>query len=274
MVAETPVGDVDDERLARYLRLALAMGTHMGLATGGMAAVVGPRRARVAAILAEVDPDGQCGHRPAEHAHPPGGERAAGDLDRLHARLDDVARAEVVDRQRGRRGGAPLRFGWQALPVDAPYHSPAWRRRPGPLHRLADIGGGVASRRPASTFGLPVISPVDGSDLRRCPPASADGGRRPQPVRRPRRLGRRHPGPGRRLDPRPRPRHRRRPPHGRERAGRRRPRSSPWPPPRVAGCWPPPAPRPRSPTSATPTSPPASSSCPTAAATSTTATPG
>ena len=168
MVAETPVGIVGDDRLARYLRLALAMGTHMGAATGAMAAVVGPRRARVAAALAEVDPDGRAVIALQNTSTRLVVSGPGPTLDRLHARLDDVARAEASERQRGRRGGAPLRFGWQPLPVDAPYHSPAGA---GGLVRFTDWLTSAAEWPAAGVaLGLPVISPVNGSDLRLCRP--------------------------------------------------------------------------------------------------------
>ncbi len=199
MVAETPVGQVDDDRLARYLRLALALGTHMPAGAGTMAAVVGPRRARVAALL---DPGNievgnveagnvEVGHVEAgnvEVGHIEAGDAAvialqnsptrlvvsgpAAGLDRLRSRLDEVARAEALDRRQGRRGGAPLRFGWHPVPVDAPYHSPLLAPS---LDRFRQW---LATEWPVvagAGLGLPVVSPVDGSDLRRCRPEDLAG---------------------------------------------------------------------------------------------------
>ena len=65
-------------------------------------------------------------------------------LDRLHARLSEVAAREEAERRDGRRGGAPLRFTWSPLGVDVPFHSPALAE---PLERFESLARGV-KRRP------------------------------------------------------------------------------------------------------------------------------
>ena len=71
---------------------------------------------------------------------------------------------EASERQRGQRGGAPLRFGWSALDVDVAFHTPALRE-PCALLR-AQLAAEPGLLPDPAALALPVLSPADGQDLR------------------------------------------------------------------------------------------------------------
>ncbi|MFA4929690.1 MAG: fatty acid synthase subunit beta domain-containing protein, partial [Patulibacter sp.] len=80
--------------------------------------------------------------------------------------LDAQAADERAARQRGTRGGAPLRFDWSPLPVDVPFHTPGLAAAQARfVGWLADAGEAFALPT-ADGLGLPVLSPIDGTDLR------------------------------------------------------------------------------------------------------------
>ncbi len=188
-VAAAPGGEVDDDRLARALRLVAAQGRAMAdadLAVGTdgegdpltpMAAVSGVRLARLAPVVDEVAarlPGGALVialHNAPTRFVVSGRPEALGEL---RARLSQLAREEEADRRRGRRGGTPLRFAWSPLAVSSPFHGPlhdAARRR-----FLAEVDRDLLPS--ADELWMPVLSGADGSDLRTAPDllaAVADG---------------------------------------------------------------------------------------------------
>ena len=85
-------------------------------------------------------------------------------LARLRARLASQARAEAAERKRGRRGGAPLRFGWTPLGVDVAFHTPGLRE-PCALLR-AQLAAEPGLLPDPAALALPVLAPGDGRDLR------------------------------------------------------------------------------------------------------------
>ncbi|HEY3141569.1 MAG TPA: fatty acid synthase subunit beta domain-containing protein, partial [Acidimicrobiales bacterium] len=171
-VAEDPSRPIDDERLIRYLGLAFHQGLHQARhATGAspMAAVTGVRLARLTPLVDEVNasvaPDQAVvvGLVNAPDRVVVSGPPAT--LERLHTHLRQVASDETALRRSGRRGGAPLQFGWTPLPVDVPFHWPGL----GPA--VAEQRRWLAAERPLPSpdqLAVPVLSPVDGSDLRHC----------------------------------------------------------------------------------------------------------
>ena len=153
LVAEDP--SIPDAVLERHLERAAIQGLHMSAAATGrspMAAIEGVTLGRLEPLLAEVNAALATASSPlAASPSPPAltialvntptrvvvaGAPAA--LDRLHARLSDVAEREAGERRDGRRGGAPLRFTWSPLGVDVPFHSPALAA---PLARFAAWAG-------------------------------------------------------------------------------------------------------------------------------------
>jgi fatty acid synthase len=173
LVSEAGPGGVDDALLARYVRLAWAVGTHAARCTHAgaqppLAAVSGVRLARLAPLLDEVNADVGPGARVAVAlVNTPqrivvGGPPAT--LALLKMRLAAQAGAESRERREGRRGGAPLRFDWSGLDVDVPFHTAALAQ---PREQLRDWLRSEPGALPdPAALRLPVLSPADGSDLR------------------------------------------------------------------------------------------------------------
>ncbi|MBJ7518142.1 MAG: DUF1729 domain-containing protein [Solirubrobacteraceae bacterium] len=177
MVAEAPDLDPGDDALERWLRVAAAQGLFSArarayVAPSGdeeprtpMAAIAGIRADRLAPLL---DDDVAIALVNAPDRLVVSGDPAA--LSRLRERLDRTAAAEEADRRAGRRGGAPLRFTWNALRVDVPFHLPGrddlaaayadWLRREGDLPT-------------PDALAVPVLDPSTGDDLRATPDLAA-----------------------------------------------------------------------------------------------------
>lgn len=173
MVAEAGTGGVGDALLARYVRLAWTVGTHAALAAHGgpdppLVAISGVPVPRLEALLEGVN--ARVGHRErasvalvnAARRIVVGGPPQT--LALLRARLGEQAHSEQAERRRGRRGGAPLRFGWTPLDVDVPFHTPALRE-PCALLR-AQLAAEPGLLPDPAALALAVLSPGDGSDLR------------------------------------------------------------------------------------------------------------
>ena len=135
LVAEAGERGVDDVLLARYVRLAWAVGTHAARAASAgseppLAAVSGVRGERLAALVddrqrARPAPVPRCRSRSSTRR---GGSSSAARprcSRMLRARLASLAREQSRARGAGRRGGAPLQFGWSALSTST---SPSIRR--------------------------------------------------------------------------------------------------------------------------------------------------
>ena len=173
LVAEAGPGGVGDALLARYVRLAWTVGAHASLAAHAgpeppLAAISGVRLARLQPLLdgvnAQVGDGAQAAvalvngmQRLVVGGPPP-------TLALLRARLAGQARAELAERKRGRRGGAPLRFGWTPLGVDVAFHTPGLRE-PCALLR-AQLAAEPGLLPDPAALSIPVLSPVDGCDLR------------------------------------------------------------------------------------------------------------
>ena len=173
LVAEAGAGGIDDALLARYVRLAWTVGTHAALAARSgpeppLVAISGLRLARLEPVLRSVnaevgDADAisvalvNTARRIVVGGPPP-------TLALLRARLAEQARSEQAERRSGRRGGAPLRFGWTPLDVDVAFHTPALRE-PCALLR-AQLAAEPGLLPDPAMLALPVLSPGDGRDLR------------------------------------------------------------------------------------------------------------
>ena len=173
LVAEAGAGEIDDALLARYVRLAWTVGTHAALAAHGgdeppLATISGVRLARLTPLLDAVNAQvGPAASASIALVNAPrrivvGGPPQT--LAMLRARLAEQARLEASERQRGQRGGAPLRFGWSALDVDVAFHTPALRE-PCALLR-AQLAAEPGLLPDPAALALPVLSPADGQDLR------------------------------------------------------------------------------------------------------------
>ncbi len=173
LVAEAGAGGVGDALLARYVRLAWTVGAHASLAAHAgpeppLVAISGVRLARLAPLLDDVNVEVGTGAEAAV-ALVNGAQRIVvggppATLARLHARLAAQARAEAAARKRGRRGGAPLRFGWTPLGVDVAFHTPGLRE-PCALLR-AQLAAEPGLLPDPAALALAVLSPGDGRDLR------------------------------------------------------------------------------------------------------------
>ncbi len=182
LVAEAGHEAIDDALLARYVRIAWALGLHSAPhAHAGprapMAAVSGVRTERLRPLLEQVNAAVAPGAAVSVAlANTPRRVVVAGapaSLALLRERLEAQAREEERARRDGRRGGAPLRFAWSDLEVDVAFHTPALAAASQLLAREL-----VVELPDPAALALPVLSPVDGSDLRACadlPSAVADG---------------------------------------------------------------------------------------------------
>lgn len=177
MVAEAPALDPGDDALVRWLRIAAAQGlfsararAYVGAAGGDeqpatpMAAVAGVRPARLQPLVDAVRAEGHdlaIALVNAADRIVVGGDPAA--VARLRSLLDERARAEQDERRAGRRGGAPLRFAWNALPVDVAYHLPGRDALAAEYAGWLRAEGGLPD--PAA-LALPVLDPATAEDLR------------------------------------------------------------------------------------------------------------
>ena len=177
-VAEAPGGRLDDARVAHALTLGLLQGAGLGGPShpvrgldGGavtpMAAISGASAERLQPSLDTVNAT-----LPADQAvvvalhNTPTRVVVSGPpatLARLRAELDARTRREEHARRRGEHGGAPLAVTWSALPVELPFHHPLQRPH---LLRFLDRVAGQGLVPAGGAFGLAVLSPADGHDLR------------------------------------------------------------------------------------------------------------
>ena len=133
-----------------------------------MAAVSGVRRERLQPLIDEVNAGLDAG-APASVAlvNTPRRMIVAGPpatLALLRARLAAQAREEQQARRDGLRGGAPLSFGWSGLDADVAFHTAALAEPCEELVRRLHADPTLVPDPQALT--LPVLSPVDGRDLR------------------------------------------------------------------------------------------------------------
>ncbi|MDP2712617.1 MAG: DUF1729 domain-containing protein, partial [Solirubrobacteraceae bacterium] len=173
LVAEAGPAAIDDALLARYVRLAWTVGTHAALSAHGgsdppLATVSGLRAEQLAPLLEDVNAQVGAGAAAsvalvnAPRRIVVGGPPQT--LALLRARLAEQARDEARQRQRGQRGGAPLRFHWSALDVDVAFHTPALQE-PCALLR-ARLHAEPSLLPDPGALALPVLAPEDGRDLR------------------------------------------------------------------------------------------------------------
>ncbi|MBJ7329832.1 MAG: DUF1729 domain-containing protein [Solirubrobacteraceae bacterium] len=179
MVSEAGGASIDDGLLTRWLRIAAGQGLLSarvreaarpgadGAPVTPMAAIAGVREARLRPVLDAVNADVAPGAA-ASLALINAPDRlvvsgAPATLALLHARLDEQAAEEEAARRAGRRGGAPLRFTWNAVAVDVPFHAPGREHAAEAYRAWLETDGLLPEPR---DLALTVLDPATGEDLR------------------------------------------------------------------------------------------------------------
>jgi fatty acid synthase len=175
-VAEDPSTPFDEDRLARAVRRAASFGLSLSAGARGAAAagaeaatpMAAVRTVRTEAVRAAVDAVNLTlteSDRVAIALHnAPGQLVLAGSpegLSQVRQHLAATSARERAERDAHRRGGTPLVVAWEHLGVDVPYHTPGLSTA---LHAHLDLPDD--DPLDPSRLVVPVLSPVDGGDLR------------------------------------------------------------------------------------------------------------
>ncbi len=173
LVAESRGGRVSVDRFVQFLDWMVWQGLTMARSYGGavrqgeetcMAAISGPDRERLMAVLARVG--ASLGPEDAlaltlENTRTrnvlSGSPRA---LARVREALSAQSASELAARKEGRRGGRPLSFTWESLAVGGPFHSSHMSQG---FEAMREVVAELGFRVDARALLVPVCSPVDGS---------------------------------------------------------------------------------------------------------------